>query len=142
MFDAAWYDDKFARADQFFMIAKFHAQPTGHHQEHFVFVIVMMPHKFPTKLDGLNVTVVDFAEFAVKPVQQFSEAFAVPRHQFREKERGNRGVAFRQIQAGADTTAFFAANQYILFEHQLADVLESNGNFMKLAAKLGSEFVD
>ncbi len=66
----------------------------------------------------------------------------MPGHQFRQEERGNRGVALGQVKAGADAPAFFPADQDILLQHQLADVLEADGHFVEFAAKFCGEFVD
>ena len=66
----------------------------------------------------------------------------MPGHQFREEERGNSGVAFWDVEVGANAAAFFAADQNVLFEHQLADVFEADGRFVKCAAELGSKLVD
>src|SRR5260370_2003041 len=66
----------------------------------------------------------------------------MPGHQFREEQCGDRGVAVGKIEAGADAAAFFADNQNILLEHQVADVLEADGDFVELAAELRCEFVD
>src|SRR5712692_2564680 len=66
----------------------------------------------------------------------------MPGHQFREEQCGDRGVALGKIEAGADAAAFFAANQNILLEHQLADVLEADGDFVELAPELRCESVD
>src|SRR5579885_3237577 len=66
----------------------------------------------------------------------------MPGHQFGEKKRGNRSVALRQVEAGADAAAFFAAKQNILLEHELADVLEADRHLVEFAAELGRELVN
>src|SRR5262249_11687808 len=78
----------------------------------------------------VNATVVVFAEFRVQAGEQFAEGFSVPCNDPRKEQRGNRRVAFRQIETGADAAALFSANQNILLEHQLADVLEADGYFV------------
>ena len=83
-----------------------------------------------------------FAKFSVQRMQQFAERFAVPSHQLCEQQRGYGGVAFGKIQAGADSAAFLAADQDILLEHQLANVFESDGDFVECTFELSGEFVD
>src|ERR1700741_994420 len=83
-----------------------------------------------------------FAELLVERANQFAEGFAVPGHEFRQEKGGNGSVAFRQVKAGADATAFFTANQNILLQHQFADVLEADGHLVKLAIESGGKFVD
>ena len=90
----------------------------------------------------VDAAVVMFAEFFVERGEEFAERFAVPCHEFGQKERGDRGVAFREVQAESDTAAFFAADENILFEHQFADVFEADGNFVQLAVELCCELVD
>src|SRR5713101_6699479 len=82
------------------------------------------------------------AEFGMQFANQFAEQLAVPSHEFREKQSGNRGVTLRQIEAGADAAALFAADQDVLFEHQLANVFETDGDFVKLAAEFRGELVN
>jgi hypothetical protein len=97
-------------------------------------------------LPGLQIqvdaTVVVFAEFGVKGAQQFAERFAVPRHQFREEQCGDRGVALGEVQTRADAAAFFATDEDILLEHQLADIFEADGYFVELAVEFGGKLVD
>ena len=47
-----------------------------------------------------------------------------------------------KIQAGADAAAFFSTDQDILLQHEFADVLEADGNFVELAAVFGGELID
>src|SRR5216684_3439064 len=98
---------------------------------------------FLARLDvEVHAAVMILAELGGKHGEQFAQRFAVPGHQFHKEQRGNGGVAFGEVEAGANPAAFFAANQNVLFEHQLADVFEADGRFMKLAAELGGKFVD
>ena len=90
----------------------------------------------------IDAAVVIFAEFGVQRGEEFAERFAVPGHQFREEQSGDGGVAFGKIEAGADAAAFFAADQDVLLEHELADVFEADGDFVELAAEFGGELVD
>src|SRR5207253_798311 len=62
--------------------------------------------------------------------------------QFREEKRGNRRVAFGDVEVGTNAAAFFAADQNILFEHQFADVLEADGRFVEFPAEFCGELVD
>src|ERR1700732_1338163 len=66
----------------------------------------------------------------------------MPRHQLCEQQSRDGRVALGEIQAGTDGAAFFAANENILLEHQLADVFEADGNFVELAVEFRREFVD
>src|SRR5258705_805024 len=83
-----------------------------------------------------------FAKFSVQRGEEFAERFAVPCHEFGQKERGDGRVALGKIEAESDTAAFFAADENILFEHQFADVFEADGNFVQLAVELCCELVD
>src|SRR5450755_2179857 len=82
------------------------------------------------------------AKFGVKGGQQLAEGFAVPGHQLGEEESGDGGVAFGEVEAGAEAAAFFAADEDVLFEHELADVFEADGDFVELAAEAVGNFVD
>jgi hypothetical protein len=97
-------------------------------------------------LTGLEVeidaAVMIFAKFLVESGQEFAERFVVPSHEFGEEERGDGGVALGEIHAGADAAAFFAADQNILLEHELADVFETNGDFVEFTRVFCGEFVD
>jgi hypothetical protein len=62
VFDPARDDDKFAFADDHFMVAKFHAQCALDDEEEFVFIVVMMPDEFTFEFDGFDVAVVNFAD--------------------------------------------------------------------------------
>src|ERR1700674_3709298 len=97
-------------------------------------------------LPGLQVeidaAIVILAEFGGKHGEQLAKRFAVPGHQFREEERGNRSVPFGDVEAGADAAALFAAYQNVLFEHQLADVFETDGRFVELPGEFYGELVD
>src|SRR5260370_39064082 len=90
----------------------------------------------------IDASVVMLAEFGMELTEQLSQGLAVPGHQFREEERGDRGVALGKVEAGANAAAFFAADQNVLLEHQLANVFEPNGNFVKFAAEFCGELVD
>src|SRR6266851_1235190 len=90
----------------------------------------------------IDAAIVILAEFPCKHRQQLAKRLTVPGHQFREQERGNCGVPFGDVQTGADSAAFFAADQNVLFKHQLADVLEADGHFVKLPAEFCGELVD
>src|SRR5712692_11663112 len=83
-----------------------------------------------------------FAEFRMERSEQISQGFAVPGHQFREEKRGKSGVAFGDVQVSADAAAFFATDQNVLFEHQLANVFETDGHFVESPAEFRGEFVN
>ena len=68
--------------------------------------------------------------------------FTVPGHDFGEKQGIHGGVAFGQIQFGADAAAFFAAEENVGFEHAVADVFETDGGFPDFAAEFGGDLVD
>ena len=93
---------------------------------------------------GLNIqidaAVVIFAKFGVQSSEQLAEGFTVPGHQLGEEESGDGGVAFGKMEAGAEAAAFFAADEDVLFEHQLADVFEADGDFVELAAESVRQF--
>ena len=82
------------------------------------------------------------AEFGSKHGQQLAKRFAVPGHQLRQEQRRNRSVAFGDVEVGANAAAFFPADQNVLLEHQLTDVFEADGRFVKCAAELGGKFVN
>src|SRR5450432_2679441 len=82
------------------------------------------------------------AKFGVKRGQQLAEGFAVPGHQLGEEESGDGGVAFGEVEAGAEAAAFFAADEDVLFEHKLANVFEADGDFVELAAEAMGDLVD
>src|SRR6266481_9260713 len=90
----------------------------------------------------IDATIVILAEFRCKRRQQLAKRLTVPGHQFRKQERRNCGVPLGDVQTGADAAAFFAANQNVLFEHQLANVLESNRRLMELSPELCGELVN
>ena len=66
---------------------------------------------------------------------QFAEPLAVPGHHFGQQQRVDGGVALGQIQLGADAAAFFAAQQDVALEHQLADVLEADRRLRELSGQ-------
>src|SRR5260370_17790869 len=90
----------------------------------------------------IDAPIVILAEFRCKDRQQLAKRLTVPGHQFRQQERRNCGISFRDVQTGANSPAFFAADQNVLFKHQFADVLEADGNFVKLPAEFCGELVD
>ena len=90
----------------------------------------------------IDAAVMIFAKFGVQRGEQLAQGFAVPGHQLGEEESGNGGVAFGEMQAGAEAAAFFAADENVLFEHEFADVFESDGHFVELAAEAVGDFVD
>src|SRR5579872_1621518 len=90
----------------------------------------------------IDAAVMIFAKFVVQSREKFAERLAVPRHELGKEQCGNRSIALWQIHAGADAAAFFATNQDILLEHQLANVFKADGNFVHLSAEFQGEFVD
>src|SRR5260370_17353453 len=90
----------------------------------------------------IDATIVILAEFRCKRRQQVGKRLTWPGHQSRKQERRNCGVPFGDVQTGADAAAFFAANQNVLFEHQLANVLESNRRLMELSPEFCGELVN
>ncbi len=76
-----------------------------------------------------------FAELGVQEGDEFAEGFAMPGHDFGQQQRDDGGVALGQIKLGADAAGLFAAQQDVALEHQLADVLESDGHFMHAAGR-------
>src|SRR5260370_31280267 len=90
----------------------------------------------------IDATIVILAEFRCKRRQQLAKRLTVPGHQFRKQERRNCGGPLGDVQTGADAAAFFAANQNVLFEHQLANVLESNRRLMELSPEFCGELVN
>ena len=90
----------------------------------------------------VDAAVMIFAEFLVQHGDELAETLAVPGHDFGEKQRIHGGVAFGQIQFGADAAAFFAAEEDIGFEHAVADVFETDLGLPDFAAKFGGDLVD
>jgi hypothetical protein len=56
-------DDKFAFADNRFVIAELHSQGSFYHQEKLVFVIMMMPDEFAFQFNNLYVAIVHFTDY-------------------------------------------------------------------------------
>src|SRR5579864_6114794 len=83
-----------------------------------------------------------FAEFGMQQGNKFTEGLAMPGHDFGKQKGADGGVAFGQIELGADTTGLFASQQNIALEHNLADVLESDGHFMNAPAIARGDFVE
>ena len=90
----------------------------------------------------VNAAVMIFAEFLVKSGEELAESLSMPSHEFGEEQRGDGGIAFGEIHAGADAAAFFATDENILLEHELADVFEADGDFVEVAIVFCGEFVD
>src|SRR6266404_7759264 len=90
----------------------------------------------------IDATVMVFAKFGVQRAEQFTERLAVPSHQFGQKQRRYGGVALGKVQAGADSAAFFAPDQNILLQHQLANVFEADRNFVQLAIEFRGKLID
>src|ERR1700722_424536 len=90
----------------------------------------------------IDAAVMIFAEFFVEGGEEFTESFSMPSHELGQEKRGDGGVALGEIHAGADAAAFFAADQNILLEHELADVFETDGKFVKFAIVFCGELVD
>src|SRR5580693_5596951 len=90
----------------------------------------------------VNAAVMIFAEFLVKSGEELAESLSMPSHEFGEEQRGDGGIAFGEIHAGADAAAFFATDENILLEHELADVFEADGDFVEFAIVFCGEFVD
>src|SRR5580693_7444252 len=90
----------------------------------------------------VNSAVMIFAEFLVKSGEELAESLSMPSHEFGEEQRGDGGIAFGEIHAGADAAAFFATDENILLEHELADVFEADGDFVELAIIFCGELVD
>src|SRR5580704_15994089 len=90
----------------------------------------------------VNAAVMIFAEFLVKSGEELAESLSMPGHEFGKEKRGDGGVAFGEIHAGADAAAFFATDENILLEHELADVFEADGDFVEFAIVFCGEFVD
>jgi hypothetical protein len=65
---AARHDDKLALFDPFRAIAKFHAETAFDHQEHFVFVLVMMKDKFAFELVELYILAIELGGDVGLPV--------------------------------------------------------------------------
>src|SRR6266581_2029933 len=79
----------------------------------------------------VDAAVMMLAKFRMKRGEQFAERFTVPCHEFSEKKRRDGCVAFGEIKAEAEAATFFASNENILLEHELTDVFEADGNFVK-----------
>ena len=62
MFHAARHDDELAWVHNFFVIPEFHPQLALDHQEHFILVVVVMPHEFTNELNSLDVAIVHFTQ--------------------------------------------------------------------------------
>src|ERR1700740_676193 len=90
----------------------------------------------------IDAAVMEFTEFLLQGAKELTERPAMPRHEFRQEKRGNGRVTLGQVQASADPTALFAANQDVLLEHEFADIFEADGNFVKLAVEFGGKRVD
>ncbi len=90
----------------------------------------------------IDAAVMMLAEFGMKLRDQLAERFSVPRHHFGQQQRHHRCIALGQIQFGADPPGFFAAQQDVALEHQLADIFEADGRLKHLTAEFGGDLVD
>ena len=59
--DAAGDDDEFAFADEGIVVAEFHLEGAFHDEEHFVFVIVVVPEKIAFEFHELDEAIIHFA---------------------------------------------------------------------------------
>src|SRR3984957_5301496 len=92
--------------------------------------------------DEVNAAVVMFAKFVLQHGDEFTEALTVPGHDFGQKQGIHGGVAFGQVEFGADAAAFLAAEENVAFEHAVANVFEADRGFPDFAAEFRGDLVD
>ena len=63
-------------------------------------------------------------------------------HDVGEEQRVEQAVALRQVSADADAARFLAADEDVLLEHEVADVLEADAVLVQLAAVPGGDAVE
>jgi hypothetical protein len=68
VFDSAWNDDKLALFDPFMVVAKFHPEAAFDHQEHFVFVLVVVEDELAFELVKLHGLAIEFGGYVGLPV--------------------------------------------------------------------------
>ena len=90
----------------------------------------------------VHAAVVVLAEFRVQLRDQFSQRLPVPGHQLGQQQRHHGGVALGQIEFRADSAGFLATQKNVVFEHQFADVFETDRRFVNFAAEARGDFVD
>jgi hypothetical protein len=68
MLNTSLHNEELALFQPHLVIAKFHPKPTFDHQEHFVFLLMMVPDEGALKLDHLHHLPVEFANDLGFPV--------------------------------------------------------------------------
>jgi hypothetical protein len=68
MFHTMGNDDKFAFADNHFMIAEAHAEGALHNEKEFVFEVMMVPNEFALELNSFHLAVIEFPDDTGVPV--------------------------------------------------------------------------
>ena len=68
MFDVARDDNEFAFLEPDVPVAKLHAKPAFHNEEHLVFVFMMVPHEFALEFDELDKLAIQLTDDSRAPV--------------------------------------------------------------------------
>ncbi len=89
----------------------------------------------------VDAAVLVLAELGLEGGDELAEGLLLVGHDLGEEERVEQAVALREMAADADAAGLFAADQDLLREHEVADVLEADAVLVQFAAVFGGDAV-